>query len=120
MSIEDLMSEVDGNASNVIVGKFPYHNKADRPDWVNAALTRHNGLSYRREANGNCWLDGVDLTLPNGKIVDGNQGYLRLTGQWREEMGCGYDVEVFCCKTLKSGWIPSRLLIGVRLVDDLG
>lgn len=105
---------------DVIDGKFRWHRKEERPDWVTAALTKHAGLSYRREANGNYWLDGTDVRLPNGKFIDGNQGYLRLTGQWREEIGCGYDVECFCCKTGKTGWVPSRLLIGVRLVDDLG
>ncbi len=120
MNIEDLMSEVDGHGgATVVVGKFPGNNRGRRPDWVNAALTRHAGLSYRREVNGNCWIDGVDVTLPNGKMVKGNQGYLRLTGQWREEVGCGYDVEVFCCKTLKSDWVSSRLLIGVRMLDHL-
>ncbi len=119
MSIEDLMSEVGECASSVINGNFPWHKKGDRPDWVNAALTRHAGLSYRREVNGNYWIDGVDVTLPNGKMLDSSQGYLRLTGQWREEVGSGYDVEVFCCKTLKSDWVSSRLLFGVRMIDHL-
>lgn len=103
--------------ATVIQGRFPAP-AAVAPDWVKTAMKKHSGLAFKRI--GECYyLEGVDVTLPNGKTIDGEAGYLRLTGQWREDIGQGYDVECFCCKTGKTGWVPSRLLIGVRLVDNL-
>ena len=105
----------------VIYGKFPAPVD-DRPDWVVAAMRRHEGLSFKQMGgNGSYLLDGTPVILPNGDVVHHAHGYLRTTGQWRGIPADSptYEVEVFCCKTTQSRWIPTGWLSVPRTIDDL-
>jgi len=101
--------------NNILHGNFKVPLR-DAPDWAMAAVKRHQGLRWWRDEKRG-YLEGTDAKLPNGKVIQGS-GYLRTTGQWRETTS-GYEVEVFCCKTLRSSWVPTKLLLGVRTIDNL-
>ena len=105
--------------TNVIEGKFPWHKVEDRPDWVVAAMKKHSGLTFHKTPNGGFFLKGTVPKLPRGIEVAEGLGYMRSTGQWREDAKDGIHVEVFCCMTYKSAWLPVNLVRNPRMIDDL-
>jgi len=104
--------------SNVIDGNF--NNHADCPAWLTAIADKYPGLSIRKDRD-NFWLVGTKVKLPSGREVDPDLGYMRTTGQWRlnEAVRGGEEVEVFCFKTNKTGYVSVNLVSGIRLMDNL-
>jgi hypothetical protein len=105
--------------SNVIDGNFNQHN--DCPAWLTAIAKKYDGIRIRRANGGNFWLEGTKVALPSGRDVDTDLGYMRTTGQWRlnEAARGGEEVEVYCSKTNRSGYVSVNLVSGIRLQDHL-
>lgn len=104
--------------SNVIEVNF--NNRAGCPEWLTDIANKYEGLSTRYD-RGDFRLEGTKANLPSGRNVDTNLGYMRTTGQWRMNANSrdGEEVEVYCLKTKKSGYVPVILVAGVRLMDNL-
>lgn len=105
--------------SNVIEGNF--NQIAGCPSWIKAIAKRHAGIRIRMTTTGTYWLVGTKANLPSGRDVDTDLGFMRTTGQWRlnEDVRGGEEVEVYCLKTNKSGYVSVNLVSGIRLVDNL-
>jgi len=114
-----MFDKLENGHGDVLLGHFPAHGD-DRPRWVQDAMKKHPGLTFRVVSGGHYFLEGTAPELPSRPHVDSELGYLRTTGQWRYDVALDdYDVEVFCCKSLKTDWLPVKLLTGVRFIDYL-